>query len=62
MERRSVRARELENPRGGEGGVPAGHDPANEPEDANQSHDAALQIVHLRSNAAIPFPVAAAGN
>lgn len=36
---------------------PAGHDPANEPEDANQSHDAALQIVHLRSNAAIPFPL-----
>lgn len=40
---------------------PAGHDPANEPEDANQSHDAALQIVHLRSNAAIPFPLAATG-
>lgn len=45
-----------------ERGTPVGHDPANEPEDANQSHDAALQIVHLRSNAAIPFPVAAAGN
>ena len=42
--------------------APAGHDPANEPVDANQSHDAALQIVHLRSNAAIPFPVAAAGD
>lgn len=48
---------------GGERGMaagerdPAGHDPANEPEDANQSHDAALQIVHLRSNAAIPFPL-----
>lgn len=36
--------------------IPAGHDPANEPENANQSHDAALEIVHLRSNAAIPFP------
>lgn len=36
--------------------IPAGHDPANEPENANQSHDAVLEIVHLRSNAAIPFP------
>lgn len=36
--------------------IPTGHDPANEPENANQSHDAAHEIVHLRSNAAIPFP------
>lgn len=57
-ERRKWKERERESGRRD----PAGHDPeANEPEDANQSHDAALQIVHLRSTAAIPFPLAATG-
>ena len=36
--------------------TPAGHYPSNEPEDANQSHDAVLQIVLLRLTATIPFP------
>lgn len=50
------RERERGKERGGAGRNPVGYDPANEPENANQSHDAGLEIVHLRSNAAIPFP------
>ncbi|EGI60992.1 hypothetical protein G5I_10754 [Acromyrmex echinatior] len=55
--RRKMRESRAEESKGvEEQRIPAGHDPANEPENANQSHDAALEIVHLRSNAAIPFP------
>jgi len=55
-ERERAREREGGKVRGRAGRNPAGYDPANEPENANQSHDAGLEIVHLRSNAAIPFP------
>ena len=45
----AVKVREIPDPKG--------HHPSNELEDANQSHDAVLQIVLLRLTATIPFPV-----